>query len=269
MNALLADIAKADAGIQDAEREDAAAKAKIAELQPRHRAARAVGDQPDWGTLLTLIASRWARGRAELVRARALGRHALVAGPGEGGGQGHRLQGSRLRASGALHAALSGVARTQEAVSEFVSGLETPASSTVWQSPRHAAPPSTARRGLPSASNAPSPTPSRRPHEPGSWHTTPRRAIPRGRHLADRRGRPWRLRRVGALWYFAGLQPVSQAAASRGALETQLAERDTKLDGLLSSRPSTSGPSRCSRTRSAREASTVARWTMSTPGLPS
>jgi Tfp pilus assembly protein PilO len=41
---------------------------------------------------------------------------------------------------------------------------------------------------------------------------------------------------LGAVWYFAGLQPVSQAAASRETLEAQLSERDTRLSELFSSR---------------------------------
>ena len=41
---------------------------------------------------------------------------------------------------------------------------------------------------------------------------------------------------LGALWYFAGLQPVSQAAASRETLEAQLTERDTRLSELFASR---------------------------------
>jgi hypothetical protein len=41
---------------------------------------------------------------------------------------------------------------------------------------------------------------------------------------------------LGALWYFAGLQPVSEAAASREALTIELSARDSTLDGLFQAR---------------------------------
>jgi Tfp pilus assembly protein PilO len=41
---------------------------------------------------------------------------------------------------------------------------------------------------------------------------------------------------LGAIWYFCGLQPVSQASASREVLTAQLAECDAKLDGLMNAR---------------------------------
>jgi Tfp pilus assembly protein PilO len=41
---------------------------------------------------------------------------------------------------------------------------------------------------------------------------------------------------LAGLWYCAGVHPVSEAAASREVLQTELAERDAKLDGLMASR---------------------------------
>src|SRR5436309_3419983 len=68
--AITTELARAQAGIQAAEQETARVKARGAELQPILRAAKAVGDQPDWGTLLTLVASRL--GHDALLSAAAL-----------------------------------------------------------------------------------------------------------------------------------------------------------------------------------------------------
>ena len=125
VDALRADIGNADTSIQTAEREDAAARARIAELQPRYRAARAVGEQPDWGTLLTLIASRL--GREAVLNACTLSPSvdapAAAASP-KGAAKAADPKAKDWGRPEKFTLALSGLARTQEAVSAFVSGLE-------------------------------------------------------------------------------------------------------------------------------------------------
>jgi hypothetical protein len=128
LDSITAEIKKADADIRAADKEDSAAKARIAELQPRFRAAKAVGDQPDWGLLLSLVASRLGHD--------AVLNSCTLSPPADGiavpvaatvSGKTSKAGEARPRESGRperFTLALSGLARTQDAVSAFVSGLE-------------------------------------------------------------------------------------------------------------------------------------------------
>jgi Tfp pilus assembly protein PilN len=128
VDAIASEIAKTEAGIQATEKEDSVAKARIAELQPKYRAARAVGDQPDWGALLSLIATRLGNdtvlSSCSLVASAEPAPTTQPATPSKNPG---KAVDAKSRDSGRperFTLALTGVARTQEAVSLFVSGLE-------------------------------------------------------------------------------------------------------------------------------------------------
>jgi Tfp pilus assembly protein PilN len=125
---LTTDLASADALIRATEREISAAKLKNAELQPMLRAARAVGNQPDWGQLLTLLASK-------------LGEHAVLSNctltpapdaatpaspaPRRTGRAGEGSKPQDFGRPERFTLTLSGIGRTQDAVASFISALET------------------------------------------------------------------------------------------------------------------------------------------------
>jgi hypothetical protein len=110
---LKTELARADAQIQVVEKDARSARARIAGLHPIRRAARAVGDQPDWGALLSLVSSRL--GHDAVLSACVLmpSDAGARAGSGKDSGRPERLT-----------LALTGLARGQEAVSAFVAGLE-------------------------------------------------------------------------------------------------------------------------------------------------
>lgn len=123
-SSLAADLAKADEDIKTADREISRAKTRLAELQPQLRAARAVGDQPDWGTLLTLLADRL---KDDSVLTSCVLAPAPDAAPAPGAKAAPRTGDAKTRESGRperFTLMLTGLSRTQGSVAQFVSRLE-------------------------------------------------------------------------------------------------------------------------------------------------
>lgn len=115
---IAAEITKLDALSLSTETEITALRLRIAELKPRLLAARAVGNQPDWGVLLALLATKL-RDDA-ILSSCTLTPVAPEAQPAPPGGKPAGDWGRPER----FTLSLAGFARTQESFGTFVSALE-------------------------------------------------------------------------------------------------------------------------------------------------